>query len=121
MSKVLIIDDDPAILEVIRIVLEDVGLDVETDMTGAFFEKNNSDYPDLVLLDVLLAGQDGRDICKRIKSDKKTRHIPVILVSANSHKDVQRAAKESGANGFIAKPFDIYELVNIVQENLTQP
>jgi DNA-binding response OmpR family regulator len=59
-----------------------------------------------------MSGVDGRDICKQLKSKKQTKNIPIIMISAN--KDTEKIAKNAGADGFIAKPFEMKELLTTV-------
>ena len=108
-KKILAADDDPAILEVLTFMLEDAGYDVKTTVNGQTENMAQKYLPDLILLDIWMAGMDGRTICKSLKSHKMTKHIPVILVSAN--KDTERFAKESGADNFITKPFEMDALL----------
>jgi CheY-like chemotaxis protein len=68
--------------------------------------------PDLVLLDIWMSGTDGRDICRQIKADPKLKKTPVIMISAS--KDVISSSKEAGADGFIAKPFEMDHLLSTV-------
>lgn len=117
---ILVIDDDEAIVEVIKIVLEEDGFKVTTDLKGEFFDNTQKTLPDLVLLDVLLKGKDGREICKKIKADPQTSAIPVVLISANSPKEIEEATRQCGADGYITKPFDIYELTKVVKHHLVQ-
>ena len=65
--------------------------------------------PDLILLDVLLSGKDGREIVKRLKSQEETRHIPVIMFSA--HPSAEKTARAAGADDFVAKPFEMDEIL----------
>ena len=111
-KKVLIADDDPAILEAMTLILEDAGYDVKTTVNG-HTEKFAQEYlPDVILLDIWMSGMDGRNICKSLKAKKLTKHIPVIMISAN--KDTEKIAKEAGADGFLAKPFDMKDLLSTV-------
>src|SRR5258708_29889007 len=83
-KKVLVVDDDVDILEGIALILEIEGYTVSTIAKGEKTYKRVEEFqPDLVLLDIRMFGTDGRAICKRLKSQKKTKHIPVILVSAD--------------------------------------
>lgn len=111
-KKILIADDDPAILEVITIMLEDAGYDSKSTVDGQT-EKIVEEYvPDVILLDIWMSGLDGRLICKNLKKQKSTMNIPIIMISAN--KDTERIAKESGADDFLAKPFEMDDLLTIV-------
>ncbi len=108
-KKLMIADDDPSILEAMKMMLEDEGYDVTTTVDGQVINKIKKSFPDLLLLDIWMSGHDGREICKNLKNDRKTKSIPVILVSAN--KDTRRHAKDAGADDFLAKPFEMDELL----------
>ncbi len=108
-KKILVADDDPAILEVITMMLEDAGYDVKTTIDGQTEKMAREYLPDVILLDIWMSGRDGRKICQRLKVQKSTLHIPIIIVSAN--KDTENIAKESGADDFLAKPFEMDELL----------
>ncbi len=116
-KRVLVVDDSEAILEVVKMTLEMAGYEVATSLTGECFRQMENDLPDLILLDVLLSGEDGRAICERLKGDEKTRDIPVILLSA--HTGLRKAIDECGANDFLAKPFRLTDLRNIVKKYLS--
>src|SRR5918912_2181829 len=105
MKKIWVIDDDEGILEVVNIILTGAGYQVKTSLNGQCFQNinKNGEKPDLILLDVLLSGEDGRDICKRLKSQEKTKDIPIIMLSA--HSSAGRIKDLCGAEAFIAKPF----------------
>jgi DNA-binding response OmpR family regulator len=111
-KKILVADDDPGILEAIQLVLEDEGYEVVTTVDGETIYQMEKEYPDLLLLDIWMSGQDGSDICKFLKSRETTKDIPIIMISAN--KDTEEIAKKAGADDFITKPFEIEELINKV-------
>lgn len=112
-KKVLVADDDPAILHSIKMLLEDEGYCVETAVGDRTAQAVLDFSPGLILLDIWMSGMDGRDICKQLKSQKSTKHIPVIMISA--HQDVENIAIGSGADDFIAKPFDIFKMLEKVE------
>jgi CheY-like chemotaxis protein len=110
-KKILVVDDEPDILEFLQIIFEDAGFLVDTSDKGEYLEKlNNGALPDVVLLDMLLSGKDGRDIVKHLKSQEKTKHIPVIMFSA--HPSAGQTALAAGADDFVEKPFDIDTLLD---------
>ena len=116
MKRVLVVDDHPGILDVVKMALEIAGYEVSTSLTGVCFQQLENDLPDLILLDVLLSGEDGYAICQRLKDDEKTRHIPVILLSA--HTGLPETADECGADDFLTKPFRITVLRDMVKKYL---
>lgn len=116
-KKLLIVDDEPDILEFLQVILEEEGYTVAVTGKGEYLEKlNNGILPDLILLDMWLSGKDGREIVKYLKSQEKTRHIPIIMFSA--HPRAEEAALKAGANDFMAKPFDIDVLLNKIARYL---
>ena len=110
-KKILVADDDAAILDVMKMVLSSE-YEVETVCDGAVIPKIQEDPPALVLMDVWMAHQDGRDICRALKQSHSTQDIPVLMISA-SH-NVRRSTRAAGADDFIEKPFDIDVLLNKV-------
>jgi len=110
LKKVLIVDDDPDILEALEFTFDASGYDVKTASKSAGIYKLIDIYkPNVMILDVLLSGSDGRIICRKLKSSEKTKHTPIIMISA--HPDAKRSTMEAGADEFVAKPFDIYNLI----------
>lgn len=114
-KKVLIIDDDRDILEALELIFIAEGYDTTISSGDDDVKQLISEYnPGLIILDVLLSGKDGRIICKALKADDLTRTLPVIMISA--HPDARRSTLAVGADEFLAKPFDIYELLDKVQK-----
>ena len=113
-KKILVVDDEPDILEFLQIIIEEAGFLVVTTEKGDYLEKlENGSLPDLVLLDMLLSGKDGREIVRQLKSQEKTKHIPVIMFSA--HPSAEKTARAAGADDFVEKPFDIDVLLEKIQ------
>ena len=109
-KKLLVVDDEPDILEFIQVILKEEGYDVVTSDKGEYLEQlHNGCLPNLILVDVLLSGKDGREIVKHLKSQEETKHIPVIMFSA--HPSAEETARAAGAEDFLAKPFEIDELL----------
>lgn len=111
-ASILVVDDDPDILDALRLLLEDEGYRVQTTEKGEYAESlrdGNGDLPDLIILDVLLSGRDGRVICRTLKSQDETAHIPIVMISA--HPSAADSAVEVGADAFVAKPFSIDDLL----------
>ncbi len=116
-KKILVVDDDPSILDAISVVLEDAGFLVSTVNKGAETYKRIAMFgPDLILLDVLMSGTDGREICKRLKANEKTKSIPIVMISA--HPSGSKGYLQCGAEAFLAKPFDTEDLVKAITNNL---
>lgn len=110
----MVADDDAAILDATTLFLEMKGYTVIPVDKGDVFSSCAEKNPDLLLLDIWMSGVDGRDVCRRIKEDKRTKNIPVILFSAGN--DVKMSALNAGANGFIEKPFDVADLLTTLKQ-----
>jgi CheY-like chemotaxis protein len=117
MAKILVIDDDKPILDVVKTILDNEGYFVETisEWPGVF-DRIKTYKPDLIILDIFISGADGRVICKELKKSKTTLHIPVILFSATNR--LEAYTKDSNAQGYLKKPFETIDLINIVKECL---
>jgi DNA-binding response OmpR family regulator len=112
-----VIDDELDILAFLRELLEQEDYTVVTIDKAEYGEKlHDGGLPDLILLDVLLSGKDGHEIVKRLKSQEETRHIPVIMFSA--HPSAEETTRAAGADAFVAKPFEMDELLEKVAHYL---
>ena len=112
VKKILVVDDDPDILDALQFMLEDAGYEVKTTEKGEYAENlrdTNGELPDVIILDVLLSGKDGRLICQKLKSQQETKRIPIIMISA--HPNAKQSVTAVGADDFVAKPFDVDELL----------
>ena len=118
MKKILVVDDNEDILQVVELILKNNGMEVEAISDGnQAINRTGKFKPDLILLDVYLAGVDGRDICQKLKADKGTNQIPIIMFSAQSNLD---EVKKYNAEDFIAKPFEIIDLLGKINYQLAK-
>jgi DNA-binding response OmpR family regulator len=115
MKKILILDDDKDSLEILSFFLKETGYDLQTSFHGeTVFEDIKAFQPDLLLMDVMLGGLDGRAICRSIKENQATHLLPVILISGTH--DLSGSIDLPGApNDYIAKPYDLDHLLNTIQ------
>jgi DNA-binding response OmpR family regulator len=110
MARILVVDDNEDMLHVLQLIFTSRNHKVKATARGEeTFELINTFQPALVCLDINLSGMDGRNICRQIKTTEETKHIPVVLISANLIK--QTTIDESLADDFIPKPFDIHALL----------
>lgn len=116
MNKILVVDDDLDILEVLKFLLRKNGYEVLlVSEAQKVIETVKGAQPDIVLLDINLSGYDGREICKYLKTTLQVK-TPIVLFSANiSYKSMY---KEYGAEEFLEKPFEVKKLLNVLRSHL---
>lgn len=122
-GPVLIVEDDPDIAEILRYVLENENLKTRIAHSGeegltACLDKHNP--PSLILLDLLLPGMSGIELCRRLRRESLTRSTPVIIVSAKAGERDIAATRQLGVDGYIVKPFSVRELIARVNSLLDQ-
>ena len=111
-KRVLIIEDDHDIVEVVKTTLETEGYDVAAEHNGHDGLENIRDHrPDLLLLDLTLPKQSGLEICKQIRRDERLNHLPIIMLTARAEVSDLVLGLEVGADDYVTKPFDNKELL----------
>jgi DNA-binding response OmpR family regulator len=116
-GKVLIIEDDPSISRYLSFIVEKEGLQVSAASNGLEgLRKISEEKPGLVVLDVMLPGLDGFEICQRLRDDAATAHLPIILISAKGQDADRDTASQVGANAFFTKPVDKAALLSKIKE-----
>ena len=116
-KQILVVDDDPDIRIMIKMMLEYNGYAVEvTDKGDTSEELIRSGRFHLTIMDMLLSGMSGVDICARLKQDQSIKPIPIIMISA--HPNAKKMCIDAGADAFIAKPFDMQELLGMLERHL---
>lgn len=114
-KSILVIEDDVTYAELLEILLEDSGFDVELLPNGNnLIECIKKLNPDLLVIDYNLPGKNGAELTKRVKQHTKFQNLPVVMVSANH--DIRKKAMESGSNDFFAKPFSFPKFVSKIAE-----
>jgi DNA-binding response OmpR family regulator len=113
VTKVLVVDDDEAIVEALRIMLTMEGYAVVTAaQEAAAYRQIMAEHPDLIILDIFLAGDDGRELAKSLKTTPATQDIPIIMISA--HPLSAASLQQIGADEFLPKPFEVADLLNTI-------
>lgn len=115
-KKILVADDNAAIVDVMKMVLEREGFEVITTLNGKDILKLCEQKPDLIFLDIWMSGADGNVLCKQIKENDGFRHIPVILFSAS--RKIKQLTADCGAQDFLTKPFDLKDLLKLVHKHI---
>ena len=116
MATIYIVEDDVNIREIERYALKNSGYEVEEFECGAdFFKRLEKAIPSLVLLDIMLPNEDGLDILSRIRANKATAGIPVIMVTAKASELDKVKGLDLGADDYLTKPFGVMELISRVK------
>ena len=111
-KRVLIVDDDSLILEVLRAILDLEEFDVLTAPDGeTALRLVNEGAPDVVVCDVMMPGMDGYEVCRTIKNDPLTASIPVVLLTARDLEDDHLRGRDAGCDAYLTKPFSPLELI----------
>lgn len=114
MQKVLVIDDDDDLLWALQMALQKKGFAVQALSNGKECQTHIDAFqPQIIVLDIHLKEEDGRELCKLLKSGENYKHIPIILCSAYYLPNIQFT--EYGANAFLSKPFSIEQMVATIQ------
>jgi CheY-like chemotaxis protein len=115
-KTVLLADDNEGIVASLSMVLRYGGYQVTSMMNGEEVKKIEAPFPDLILLDIWMAGVNGLDLCKYLKSREDTKNIPIIMISA--YPDSHDTAIEAGANDFIEKPYTMDKMLSTVGKHI---
>jgi len=119
--RILVVDDEPDVLDLVTYNLGQAGFQTETAADGAeALRKARSSAPDLILLDLMLPEMDGLEVCKLLRRDTKTSAIPIIMLTARASEIDRIVGLELGADDYVPKPFSPRELVLRVKKRLEQ-
>ena len=116
-KKILVADDDPSMRDIFQIIFEKKGYDTQLLGDASEIFKKNFKVPDIFLIDKLLSGIDGLEVCSFLKNDPLTSHVPVVMVSASP--DIGVCSHKAGADDFVEKPFDMNYLLEVIERNIS--
>ena len=120
-GRILVVDDEIYIVHILDFSLGMEGYEVLTALDGEqALERLKSDKPDLIVLDIMMPKVDGYEVCRTIKTNAETQHIPVILLSAKGRNVDQKMGFDVGADDYITKPFSPRKLVERINALLGQ-
>ena len=117
-GHILIVEDEPAIAEVLAEVLADEGYRATVRAGGAALATAREDPPDLVLLDVMMPGMDGPTVCRHLKADPRTARVPVLFLTALPAQVVAARLGDCAHEGLLGKPFAFDELLAAIRQHL---
>ena len=117
--RILIVDDEPDLVAVLRLGLQMEGFEVlEAGDGEEGLRKAQQEKPDLVVLDLMLPRMDGYQVCRTLKFDARFKTLPIFILSARPGEKDKRLALEMGADVFIGKPYDLKDLVKRIRQRL---
>lgn len=121
MPRVLVVDDDPQVLKLLRLNFEMEGYDVVSATNGEeALSLVRGDTPDVVVCDVMMPGIDGLEVVRRLRADPATVTLPLIVVSAKAQRGDVSEGLRLGADAYVTKPFDPSELLELVADLLAK-
>jgi DNA-binding response OmpR family regulator len=126
MAKILIVDDDPDLVEAVSIILESKGYEVSAAYGGIEgLGKAKTENPDLIVLDVMMPDKDGYVVCKELKEDPKYQSVPILLLTAvvskiSTTRYTQQMGMETEADDYVDKPVEPEELVRRIETLLSK-
>ena len=119
-KKILIVDDEPHIVELVRVCLEDTEYDIVEAYDGEeALSKAREEHPDVILLDIMLPKKDGYEVCRELKTNDETREIPIVMLTAKGQEVDKVKGFQSGADSYMTKPFSPLRLLTELEEKLT--
>lgn len=121
-GKILVVDDEVNITQILEFSIEAEGFDVITAQNGEdAIEKARREQPDLIILDIMMPKIDGYEACRILKANPLTKHIPVVLLTAKGREVDKRLGYEVGATDYIVKPFSPNKLIEKIHRLLSCP
>ena len=115
-AKILVIDDEPEITDIIETFLENAGYEVKSENSSVIgIERAKTFLPDLVLLDIIMPFMDGYEVCKELKKNEETSKIPVVFLTGKDARSDEGKGFRAGGDLFVKKPFSCERLLGIVK------
>ena len=120
-KKILIVDDEADLVETVRFPLEMDGFNVLVSYNGEdALNQARKEKPDLIILDLMLPKLDGYKVCRLLKFDERYKHIPILMLTAKTQEKDKLLGKETGADEYITKPFEMDKLLEKVKTYLNK-
>jgi putative two-component system response regulator len=117
-GRILIVEDEPAIAEILADLLADEGYETVLSVDGAALATAADDPPALILLDVMMPGMDGPEVCRRLKADPRTARVPVVFLTALPPHTLAARLGDAPHDGVILKPFTLESVLAVVRHHL---
>lgn len=119
MGRILVVDDSPFMIRLVTYILESAGYETASAENGKVaLEMIAEESPDLVFLDTMMPEMDGLETLAALRSNPRTKDLPVLMLTAKTQADDHRIALDAGANGYLTKPFHQADVLNVVAQHL---
>jgi DNA-binding response OmpR family regulator len=119
--KILVVDDEAIIVGTVTLILQSRGYEVISASNGSEgLAKAKSEHPDLILLDIMMPVMNGHDVCVKLKADRNTKKIPVIMFTGQGDREAILRAHQTGADDYILKPFTMPTLLTKLNQQFEQ-
>ena len=120
-KKILLVDDEEELVDMVRMRLEAAGYDVLSAADGqAGLDAARRERPDLIVLDVMLPKMDGYEVCAELKKDGRCSSIPVLFFTAKAQEEDMKLGREAGGDGYLTKPFDPQAFISKIRKMLKE-
>lgn len=120
-KKILIADDEPSVVLLVKRLLAENYIVIGANNGEDAVDAARTQRPDLILMDIMMPKMDGYAACHAIKTDQATKTIPVVMLTAINYELNKKLSEQMGANGYIAKPFSLQNLLDIINRFLVSP
>jgi excisionase family DNA binding protein len=117
--RILVVDDEDGVIEMIKEYISNLDEDFEVDVAKNGFQagvKVSEDYPDIIILDIIMPGMDGIEVCERLKADKRTREIKVVAITGYASQENVQRMLDAGAVDVLRKPFTLEEFQKVMDK-----
>ncbi len=120
--RILLVDDDTGLIQLLQLVFESRGFGVTVAYNGQqALEALERELPEAILLDLMMPDVSGLEICKQIRADPRTSHIPIVVLTAKPGQEARREMLDAGATEYLVKPIRPSELIKHIREAATRP
>jgi DNA-binding response OmpR family regulator len=120
MKKVLVVDDDPYIFELVQMYVESDDVEVLQALDAyAGMDLTLREHPDAILLDIMMPGMDGLEMCQQVRGIPEVEETPIIILSAKAEPEDIEAGYGAGADEYVTKPFEAQDLAQLIEQSMT--
>ncbi len=118
-KKILVVDDEPLLVALVKLRLESQGYEVVVAYDGVqALEAVKHSQPDMIVLDIMMPAMKGDEVCRRLRTNQQTKNIPIVVLTGSQHREFADLCLECGADEVLLKPFDSQELLQLIKKRI---